>query len=91
MDQVKTRSKVKAAVQDISFYISSNVIVIFFVLLLLQIYFIFLKNVPSLLFGYTCVLDTIIIQIIFSKNSRGWSLDLQRTLLVFYSRLFLNN
>lgn len=91
MDQVKTRSKVKTAVQDISFYISSNVTVISFVLLLSQIYFIFLINVPSLLLGYTCVLDTIIIQIILSVDSRGWSLDLQRSLLVSYSIQFLNN
>lgn len=92
MDQVKTGSKVKAAVQgNISFYISSNVTVISLVLLLSQIYFIFLINVPSLLFGYTYVLGTIIIQISLSTDSRGWSLDLQRYLLVFYSRQFLNN
>lgn len=92
MDQVKTESKVKAAVQgNISFYISSNVTVISLVPLLSQIYFIFLINVPSLLLGYTCVLGTIIIQISLSTDSRGWSLDLQRYLLVFYSRQFLNN
>lgn len=82
MDQVKTRSKVKAAVQDISFCISSHVTVISFVLL--QIYFIFLINVPSLLFGYTCVLDTIIIQVSLSMDSRGWSLDLQRCLSLLF-------
>lgn len=70
---MKIRSKVKAAVQDILFYISSNVIVISFVLLLSQIYFIVLINVPSLLIGYTCVPDTIIIH-----NNHKYGHELQR-------------
>lgn len=50
MDQVKTWPKAKAAVHNISFCISSNVTIISLVLLFSQTYFIFLINVPSLLF-----------------------------------------